>query len=138
MILHSSLLLYMLSSLHNVLAVETKLTYRDFPDGAVVMNLPASAGDMDSSPGLGRSHMPQSNKARVPHLLSLCSRAHRLQSLTPRATTTEAHAPRVHAQQQREATTVRSPHTKMKSCPPSPQLEEAHVQQQRPNAAKNK
>ena len=32
-----------------------------FPDGAVVENLPANAGDMGSSPGLGRSHMPRSN-----------------------------------------------------------------------------
>ena len=32
-----------------------------FPGGAVVENLPASAGDTGSSPGLGRSHMPQSN-----------------------------------------------------------------------------
>ena len=34
---------------------------RDFPGGAVVKNLPANAGDMGLSPGLGRSHMPQSN-----------------------------------------------------------------------------
>ena len=33
----------------------------DFPGGAVVENLPANAGDMGSSPGLGRSHMPWSN-----------------------------------------------------------------------------
>ena len=32
-----------------------------FPGGAVVENLPAGAGDMGSSPGLGRSHMPRSN-----------------------------------------------------------------------------
>ena len=32
-----------------------------FPGGAVVENLPADAGDMGSSPGLGRSHMPQSS-----------------------------------------------------------------------------
>ena len=32
-----------------------------FPGGAVVENLPASAGDTGSSPGLGRSHMPRSN-----------------------------------------------------------------------------
>ena len=34
-------------------------------------NLPANAGDTGSSPGLGRSHMPQSNWAREPQLLSL-------------------------------------------------------------------
>ena len=32
-----------------------------FPGGTVVENLPANAGDTGSSPGLGRSHMPQSN-----------------------------------------------------------------------------
>ena len=32
-----------------------------FPGGAVVERLPANAGDTDSSPGLGGSHMPQSN-----------------------------------------------------------------------------
>ena len=35
--------------------------YRDSPDGAVVESLPANAGDTGSIPGLGRSHMPQSN-----------------------------------------------------------------------------
>ena len=34
---------------------------RDFSGGAVVKNLPANAGDMGSSPGPGRSHMPRSN-----------------------------------------------------------------------------
>ena len=38
-----------------------KNTWRDFPGGAVIKNPPANAGDMGSSPGLGRSHMPQSN-----------------------------------------------------------------------------
>ena len=42
-----------------------------FPGGAVVENLPASAGDTGSSPGLGGSHMPRSNWAREPQLLSL-------------------------------------------------------------------
>ena len=32
-----------------------------FPGGAVVKNPPANAGDMGSSPGPGRSHMPWSN-----------------------------------------------------------------------------
>ena len=32
--------------------------WRDFPGGAVVKNPPPSAGDMGSSPGPGRSHMP--------------------------------------------------------------------------------
>ena len=34
---------------------------RGFPGGTVVKNPPANAGDTGSSPGPGRSHMPQSN-----------------------------------------------------------------------------
>ena len=34
---------------------------RDFPRGTVVKNLPANAGDVGSSPGPGRSHMPRSH-----------------------------------------------------------------------------
>ena len=49
----------------------------------MVKNPPASAGDMGSSPGPRRSHMPQSKKACAPQLLS------------PRATTTEARAPQL-------------------------------------------
>ena len=63
----------------------------DFPGGAVVKNLPASAGDTGSIPVLGRSHMPQSNKACAPQLLSLCSRAHEPQQLSSHTATTEAH-----------------------------------------------
>ena len=33
----------------------------NFPGGALVKNPPANAGDRGSIPGLGRSHMPQSN-----------------------------------------------------------------------------
>ena len=51
---------------HSVLKVVTntdklKRNLLGFPGGAVVENLPASAGDTGSSPGLGRSHMPRSN-----------------------------------------------------------------------------
>ena len=49
----------------------TKTLCQGFPGGAVVENLPANGGDAGSSPGLGRSHMPQSNSAREPQLLSL-------------------------------------------------------------------
>ena len=41
--------------------ISSKRLYRDFPGGVVVNNPPASAGDTGSSPGPGRSHMPQSN-----------------------------------------------------------------------------
>ena len=72
-----------------------------FPGGTVVENPPANAVDMGSSPGPGRSHMPRSSWARVPQLLSLRSGAHEPQLLSPWATTTEAHAPRPRALQQK-------------------------------------
>ena len=84
----------------------------------MVGNLPANAGDMGSSPGLGRSHMPRSNWARETQLLSLC-----VWSL---CSTT------------REAATVRGPRTTMKSGPRSPPLEKALAQKRGPNTAKNK
>ena len=77
-----------------------KNIFGDFPGGAVVKNPPANAGDPGSSPGPGRSHMPRSNYARAPQLLSLRSRAREPQLLSPRATATEAHVPRAHAPQQ--------------------------------------
>ena len=110
--------------------------FSGFPGGAVVKNPPANAEDMGSSPGPGRSHMPRSNEARVPQLLSLRSRAHEPQLLSPCATTTEARAPRAHALQ-REVTAMRSPHTKMKSSPRLLQLEKARAQQRRPKTAIN-
>ena len=95
-----------------------KRQLQGFPGGSVVENLPADAGDMGSSPGLGRSHMPRSNWAREPQLLSL-----RVWSL---CSTT------------REAAMVRGPRTAMKSGPRLPQLEKALAQKRRPNTAINK
>ena len=52
---------------------ELKVTFKNeaesFPGGTVDWNPPASAGDMGSIPGLGRSHMPRSSWAHVPQLL---------------------------------------------------------------------
>ena len=48
---------------------------KDFPGGSVVKSLPANAGDLVSISDPGRSHMPWSNQACAPQLLSLCSRA---------------------------------------------------------------
>ena len=45
----------------NFLDFTLKITGGDFPGGAVVKNPPANARDTGSSPGPGRSHMPQSN-----------------------------------------------------------------------------
>ena len=84
----------------------------------MVENLPANAGDTGSSPGLGRSHMPWSNWACEPQLLSL--RVWSLCSAT------------------REAATVRGPCITMKSGPCSLQLEKSLAQKRRPNTAKNK
>ena len=74
----------------------------DFPGGAMVKNLPTSAGDTGSVPCPGRSHMSRSNLARVPQLLSLCSGACKPQLLSPHATITEAHVPRGRAPQQQK------------------------------------
>ena len=49
----------------------------------MIKNLPANAGDPDSSPGQGRSHMLRSNQTRAPQRLSLRSRAHEPQLLKP-------------------------------------------------------
>ena len=54
--------IYLYVDIHKLHANHKSKTYnKDFPGGAVVKNLPANAGDMGSSPGPGRSHMPQSN-----------------------------------------------------------------------------
>ena len=75
-------------------------------------------GTTGSSPGPGGSHMPRSDWAREPQLLSL--RVWSLCSAT------------------REATMVRGPRTAMKSGPRLPQLEKALAQKRRPSTAKNK
>ena len=87
-----------------------------FPGGTVAENLPANAGDTGSSPGLGRSHMPQSSYAREPQSLSLSVWS--LWSAT------------------REAAIVRGPRTTMKSGPRLPQLKKALSQKRRPNTVK--
>ena len=74
----------------------------------MVENLSANARDTGSSPGLGGSHMPQSNWACEPQLLSLC-----VCNLCSAAG---------------EAAIVRGPHTAMKSGPRLPQLEKALAQ----------
>ena len=85
-----------------------KILPEGFPGGAVVESLPANAGDMGSSPGLGRSHMPRSGWAREPQLLSL-----RVWSLCSTAG---------------EAAIVRGPRTAMRSGPRLLQLEKALAQ----------
>ena len=84
----------------------------------MVGSLPANAGDAGSGPGLGRSHMPRSDSAREPQLLSL-----RVWSLCSAA---------------REAAMVRGPRTAMKSGPHLPQLERALAQKRGPSTVINK
>ena len=59
----------------------TRVIISGFPGGWVIKNSPANAEDTGAMPGLGRYHMPRSNKAHVPQLLSQCSRAHEPQLL---------------------------------------------------------
>ena len=75
-------------------------------------------GKTGSGPGLGRSHMPRSNWAREPRLLSL--RVWSLCSAMGRAAI------------------VKGPRTAVKSGPRLPQLEKALTQKRRPNTAKIK
>ena len=61
---------------------------------SVGKSLSASAGDRGLIPGLGGSHMPQSNWAHAPQLLSLCYEAHMPRAYAPqqKAQQWEAHA----------------------------------------------
>ena len=95
-----------------------KSSKQGFPGGAVVENLPASAGDTSSSPDVGGSHMPRSGWALEPQLLSL--RVWSLCSAT------------------REAAIVRGPPTAMRSGPCLPRLERALAQRRGPNIDKKK
>ena len=79
-----------------------------FPGGAVVGSLPANAGDAGSRPGLGGSHVPRSDWAREPQLLSL--RVWSLCSATG------------------EAAIMKGPRTTMRSGPRLPRLEKALAQ----------
>ena len=63
--------------------MQLKMNARDFAGCPVDENPPASVGDTGSIPGLGGSYTLQSTQVLVPQLLSLRSRAHRLQLLKP-------------------------------------------------------
>ena len=87
------------------------------PGGAVVEGLPANAGNADSSPGLGGSHVLRSGWACEPRLLSL-----RVWSLCSAAG---------------EAAMVRGLRTAMRSGPRLLQLGKALARKRRPNIAIN-
>ena len=82
----------------------------------MVGSLPADAGDTGSSPGLGGSHVPRSDWAREPQLLSL--RVWSLCSATG------------------EAAVGRGPRAAVRGGPRLPRLGEALAQRRRPNTAK--
>ena len=97
------------NSLSNSLS---KLIELGFPGGPVIKNPPCNAGETGFIPRPGRSRMPRSSYARV-QLLSL------------RAATPEAHVPWSLCSATREATTVRSPRAATMSSLGSPQLEKS-------------
>ena len=86
------------------------------PGGTVEKNLPANAGDMGSIPGPAGSHMPQSKKACVLQLLSLCSRAQEPQLPKPKC-------PRARASEQERPPQGETHTWQLESSPYSPQLE---------------
>ena len=100
------------------------------PVGSVLKNLPANAGDRDSIPDLVSSHMPQSNYALVPQLLSLRSRACKPQ--LPKAAHPEPvlRNQRSRCDEEPWATRKRSSH--------SLQPEKARAKQRRPSTAGKK
>ena len=93
-----------------------KTQTQGFPDGSGVKNLPANTRDTSSIPEPGRSHLPRSDSARAPQLLSLCSRVREPQLSNP------VH-PRACALQQEEST--RRPISQLESKPCPLQLEKS-------------
>ena len=109
-----------------------------FSGCSAVKSPPAIAGDMGLIPGLGRSHILQSNQAREPQLLSLCPRDQEPQLMGPHASTTEVHVPWSLCPAIREATAVRSQRIAAGEQPPLSATREVSMQQRRPSTAKSK
>ena len=82
--------------------------------------------------------MPWSNKARVPQLLSPCSRAWKLLTAKPTCAATEARAPWSPWSTAREATAARSPRTAAGEELPLATTAEKPARQQKPNMTENK
>ena len=82
------------------------------------------AGDMDSIPSPGRFHLPRSNEARAPQLLSLCCSCGSLQA--------KAGVPQQDKSQQGEAFTLQP------TVAPTCHKEKARVQHQRPRTTRKK
>ena len=101
----------------------SKKLMADFAGGSVVENPPANAGGTDSISALGSAHMPSPCSATTEP---------RLQSL--QTATTEASHRRACASQEKPPQW--EAYAPQHRATPSPQLEKAHVQQQRPTTAK--
>ena len=82
--------------------------------------------------------MPRSHWASAPQLLSLRSRAHEPQLLSPRATITEARVPTARAPQWEKPPRWEARAPQRRVAPHLPQLGKAQAQQRRPNAAKTR
>ena len=109
----------------------SKTFHADFPDGAVVKNLPANAGT-GSIPGAGRYHVPQSNWTCAPQLLKPMRRncwARVLQLLKPALLEPVLRNKRSHCNE-------KPTHCNEEWLPLA--ATKAHAQQRRPNIAKNK
>ena len=89
-------------------------------------NLHANAGDTGIHPWSGKIPHPKVQ-------LSLCA-----QLLSQLAASTAAHVPRALALQQEEPPSKEAHALQLERCPRSWKREEAHAQQQKPSAAKNK
>ena len=85
-------------------------------------NLPANVGDMDLISGVGRLHMPCSNQAHVPQLLSLCSRVWNLQLLNLCTTITKACMPQLTNREQTKRNLDLSPTLHFRRHPCSTQV----------------
>ena len=92
----------------------------DFPDGPVVKNPPANAGDTGSILGPG---------TKIPHAVG---------HLSPYTTPTEATCPRVCAPQKKKPLWWETCAPCLESSSHSLQLEKACAQQQRPSTSENK
>ena len=104
---------------------------QSFPDGSVVKKPSANAGATGLIPDLGRSHLLQSDQARVLRLLSLQSRAQELQLLKPEC-------PRACARQQEKPLQRESLTLQLQSSPRSLQLKKSPCSNEDPAEPKIK
>ena len=126
-------------------AIHFKIPMVDFPGGPVVKNPPAG---LPWQLG-GKKSICQCRRhgfdpwfGKTPHAvgtLSNCTSTTESVFQSPHVPTAEGHTPQRPCSKTRETSTMRGPQSlQVKSVPNSPQLEKAHVQQQRLSTAINK